>query len=42
MPRMTEAIGWLKSQFHTAIQAGIQDTPFSVDLLTAIAMQETY
>ncbi|OLE54294.1 MAG: peptide-binding protein [Cyanobacteria bacterium 13_1_40CM_2_61_4] len=39
---MTEAIGWFKGQFRTAIQASIQDTPFSVDLLTAIAMQETY
>jgi hypothetical protein len=39
---MTEAIGWFKSQFSTAIQAGIQGTAFSLDMLTAIAMQETY
>jgi hypothetical protein len=39
---MTEAINWFKGQFGTAIQAGIEGTPFSLDMLTAIAMQETY
>jgi hypothetical protein len=42
MSKMTDAIGWFKGQFGTAIQAGIQGTPFSLDMLTAIAMQETY
>jgi hypothetical protein len=42
MSKMTNAITWFKGQFGTAIEAGISNTPFSLDLLTAIAMQETY
>src|SRR5215471_17863200 len=42
MSKMTEAITWFKGQFGASIQAGVQGTPFSLDMLTAIAMQETY
>jgi hypothetical protein len=42
MSRMTEAIRWFKAQFGTAIQTACVGTPFSLDMLTAIAMQETY
>jgi hypothetical protein len=42
MSKMTDAMKWFKDQFGAAIQAGIQDTPFSLDMLTAIATQETY
>lgn len=40
MPK-AEDILWFKQQFHTAIAAGIQGTPFSLDMITAIACQET-
>jgi hypothetical protein len=36
-----QAIGWFKEQFRDKIDVAITDTPFSLDLLTAIAMQET-
>ena len=36
-----DAIRWFKTQFHTQIEAAISGTPFTVDLLTAIACQET-
>jgi hypothetical protein len=42
MSNMKEAIGWFKGQFNNSIQAGVQGTPFTTDLQTAIAMQETY
>src|SRR3990167_665450 len=42
MSKMTDAIKWFKNQFGTAIKAGTQATPFSPDMLTAIAMHETY
>lgn len=35
------AIRWFKSQFHSQIEAAVQGTPFTADLLTAIACQET-
>jgi hypothetical protein len=34
-------IKWFKEQFHTAIEAAVQDTPFTLDLITAVACQET-
>lgn len=37
----TKAIRWFKTQFQPQIQKAIQGTPFTVDLLTAIACQET-
>ena len=36
-----DAIRWFKDQFHRPIEAAVQDTPFDLDLLTAIACQET-
>jgi hypothetical protein len=36
------AIKWFKTQFGAAISAACQNTPFSLDMATAIAMQETY
>jgi hypothetical protein len=42
MSKMTDAIAFFKQQFRNDIQAAIANTPFSLDMLTAIAMQETY
>lgn len=39
---MTEAAAWFKATFGAEIAAATAGTPFSVDLLTAIAIQETY
>jgi len=36
-----DAIRWFKTQFETKIQTAVAGTPFSVDMLTAIACQET-
>jgi len=36
-----DAIRWFKSQFHSQIGAAVQGTPFTLDMLTAIACQET-
>lgn len=41
-PRQIRAIGWFKSQFGDKIRAAVSGTPFDLNLLTAIAMQETY
>ncbi len=32
---------WFKQNFHTQIESAIQDTPFTLDFLTALACQET-
>ncbi|MGH9900485.1 MAG: SH3 domain-containing protein, partial [Pyrinomonadaceae bacterium] len=40
MPK-AEDILWFKQQFHGGIGAAVQGTPFSLDMLTAIACQET-
>jgi hypothetical protein len=37
----SEAARWFKTQFQKKIEAALDEAPFSVDLLTAIAMQET-
>ena len=37
----SEAAAWFKAQFQKDIEAKIAGTPFSLDLLTAIALQET-
>ncbi|MES2705458.1 MAG: SH3 domain-containing protein [Verrucomicrobiota bacterium] len=37
----SEAIQWFKTTFQTELSLAVTGTPFSVDLLTAIAMQET-
>ena len=42
MSKLSNAMAWFKGQFGTQIQAGIQNTPFSLDMLTAIAVQETF
>ncbi len=42
MSKLSDAMAWFKGQFGAQIQAGIQTTPFSVDMLTAIAVQETF
>jgi hypothetical protein len=39
---MQTAIGWFKKNFAADINAGVQGTPFHLDFLTAIALQETY
>lgn len=36
-----ESIAWFKTTFHKRIASGVLNTPFSVDLLSAIAQQET-
>jgi hypothetical protein len=37
-----KAISWFKSTFGDRIKQATQGTPFTVDMLTAIAMQEAY
>jgi hypothetical protein len=37
-----EAIEWFKAQFGAAAMQSLHGTPFSLDMATAIAMQETY
>jgi hypothetical protein len=36
------AIGWFKKQFATDVNAAVPGTPFHIDFLTALALQETY
>src|SRR2546423_10100374 len=36
-----EYMRWFKQQFHTEIEAATQGTPFNLDMLTAVACQET-
>lgn len=40
MPKADDIL-WFKQQFQPSIEAAIQGTPFSVDMVTAIACQET-
>ena len=40
MPKADDIL-WFKRQFQPSIDAAIEDTPFSVDMVTAIACQET-
>ena len=40
MPNAQDAL-WFKSQFQPAIEAAVAGTPFSVDMITAFACQET-
>lgn len=42
MSKLSDGMAWFKGQFAARIQTAIQETPFSVDMLTAIAMQETF
>ena len=41
-PKRIRAISWFKEQFRDQINAALSGTPFRLDLLVAIAMQETY
>lgn len=41
-PNLARAIAWFKEQFRDKIESAISGTPFSLDLATAIAVQETY
>jgi hypothetical protein len=36
-----DAIAWFKATFHKRIATGVRNTPFTVDMLSAIAEQET-
>ena len=38
---LREDIAWFKSSFHQSMTRAVRGTPFSLDLLTAIALQET-
>jgi hypothetical protein len=40
MPNADDIL-WFKKQFHRQIKAAVAGTPFSLDMLTAIACQET-
>jgi len=40
--KITDAIAWFKQQFGPIVTAKAAGTPFSLDLISAIAMQETY
>jgi len=42
MATILESIRWFKKQFREEIESAIITTPFSLDLLTAIAVQETF
>ena len=42
MSKMTDAARWFKTTFGPQLQTAVVGTPFSVDLLAAIAIQETY
>ena len=36
-----DAVAWFKTTFHKRIRNGIRGTPFSIDMVSAIAQQET-
>ncbi len=40
MPNASD-IQWFKETYHTRIEAGVANTPFDLDMLTALACQET-
>src|SRR5439155_12016130 len=40
MPNADDIL-WFKQQFHREIEAAVQGTPFSLNMLTAVACQET-
>ena len=40
MPKADDIL-WFKKQFQSSIESGIEGTPFSVDMVTAVACQET-
>jgi hypothetical protein len=42
MATIKEGMTWFKKNFQQKVQAGIQGTPFTLDLLTALAVQESF
>jgi hypothetical protein len=40
MPNAADIL-WFKQQFHTAVEAAVAGTPFDIDLMAALACQET-
>lgn len=42
MATIKEGMGWFKQNFAAAIREAAKGTPFTVDMLTAIAVQETF
>lgn len=42
MSKMIDSIKWFKTEFGEEINTALSATPFSLDMLAAIAMQETY
>ncbi|HEV8657428.1 MAG TPA: SH3 domain-containing protein [Thermoanaerobaculia bacterium] len=42
MLRLEHAIAWFKNEFGDSIDAAVEGTPFDINLLAAIAVQETY
>ena len=42
MTRMTEGMKWFKNNFGAAIAQAAENTPFTLDFLTAIAVQESF
>jgi hypothetical protein len=42
MATVKEGMGWFKQNFAEAIKQGTAGTPFSLDMLTAVAVQETF
>jgi hypothetical protein len=41
MPRI-EGMRWFKKQFGDKVNAAVAGAPFGIDLITAIAVQESY
>jgi hypothetical protein len=42
MPTVADGMGWFKQNFAAATNAALAATPYSLDLMTAIAVQETF
>ena len=42
MTRMTDGMKWFKNNFVAAIAQAAENTPFTLDFLTAIAVQESF
>lgn len=42
MSKLSDGMRWFKKSFSTQIASAIEKTPFSLDLMTALATQETF
>ena len=42
MATIADGMGWFKQNFATAANAALNNTPYTLDFLTAIAVQETF